>query len=490
MTDVEYGDKYAVFITDTGIKFLTNEVSLQIMELLTRSGMTVTEISELLGQQKTSIQSNMKKLERWDFISSYIDENDKRKTVYVPSSVKILCPVVPSLDIDSVEKDIIDTINKENEQYRGIILLMIIEAMKLGIDLSPLMLRGGSLLAKYAGKDFKNMDTGTLLRTMEKYFAEAKFPTTELSFKNGDLHAKIHMDRNLKKSLMMTHTMILGYMMEAISLNTGVRYCLGYVKEDSDGITHAMITPYIGKISNGTIIDDMIKEDTYSGWPLSIYYVNGKSVLFGNEVQVNILRTLDKSQMSLKGLSNSLNIPPVTVHTNMNKLVESGVIKSDAARSSKYVRYGLSGEPAIIATEKEPRLRIEMDALFKKYANSPSQYYKALFRYVNHSFRLVGFDISNIIRHIGMNISDSTIEDDPNISAMEFLNTMCEKNMGLGFKPSIVTYVPLTIILERDGQTLSEFRFIKPFYEGLFKFGLLKLTGDDYNIRFPFVGKK
>lgn len=490
MTDVEYGDKYAVFITKNGIKFLTNEVSLQIMDLLTHSGMTVTEISELLGQQKTSIQSNMKKLERWDFISSYIDENDKRKTVYVPSSVKILSPIVPSLDVDSIEKEIVNMVNKENEHYKGIILLMMIESMKLGIDLGPLMLRGGSILAKYAGKDFKNMNTETLLRTVERYFAEAKFPITELSFRNGDLYANIHIDRKLERSLMMTHTMILGYMMEAISLNTGVRYCLGYVKEDQDGTTHAMMTPYLGKISDGSILDDMIKEDADGGWPLSIYYVNGKSVLFGNEVQVNILQILGISQISLKGLSNSLNIPPVTIHTNMNKLVESGVIGSDAARSSKYVRYGLRGEPAIIATEKEPLLRIEMDNLFKKYANSPSQYYKALFRYVNHSFRLVGFDISNIIRHIGMNISDSIIEDEPDISAMEFLNVVCEKNMGLGFKPSVVTYVPLTIILEREGQTHSEFRFIKPFYEGLFKFGLLKLTGDDYNIRFPFTGKK
>ncbi len=488
MTDVEYGDEYAVFITSKGIKFLTNDVSLQIMELLAHSGMTVTELSDILDQQKTSIQSNVKKLERWDFITSYIDDNDKRKTVYVPSSVKIMNPIRTPFNIGPLEKEIMGIMNKEGGQYKGIILLMVLESMKLGLDFSPLMLRGGSLLAKYAEKNYKGMDTETLLKTIKKNFSDAKFPDTTLSFDDDELHIEMKMDPESERSLMMISPVMIGYLIEAISANTGIRYCIGYVKVD-DNAVYAAITPYIGKIDNGTIIDEMIKEDFCNGWPLSIYHVEGNSVLFGNDVQVKILDILSRSEMSLKGLSNTLNIPPVTIHTNINKLIESRVIKSDNARSSKYVRYSLHGEPAITATKSEKNLRNEMEILFRRYASDPTQYYKAMFRYVNHSFRLVGFDISNIIKHIGMNVANSIIEENPEISAMDYLKKTCEKDMGLGFKPSVETYIPLTIRLDRKGQTLSEFRFIRPFYEGLFKFGLLRLTGDDHNIRFPFTGR-
>jgi len=488
MTDVEYGDEYAVFITSKGIKFLTNDVSLKIMELLAHSGMTVTELSDILDQQKTSIQSNVKKLERWDFITSYVDDNDKRKTIYVPSSVKIIDPLTTSFNIDPLEKEIMGIMNKEGGQYKGIILLMVLESMKLGLDFSPLMQRGGSLLAKYAEKNYNGMDTETLLKTIKKKFSDAKFPETTMSFEEGELHMEVRMDPESERSLVMISPVIIGYLIEAISSNTGIRYCIGHVEKDNAAV-RAKIVPYVGKIDDNTVMDEMIKEDFCNGWPLSIYHVERNSILFGNDVQVKILDILSRSEMSLKGLSNTLNIPPVTIHTNINKLIESKVIKSDNARSSKYVRYSLHGEPVITATKSERNLRNEMEILFKRYANDPTQYYKAMFRYVNHSFRLVGFDISNIIRHIGMNVANSIIHENPEISAMDYLKKTCEKDMGLGFKPSVETYIPLTIKLERKGQTLSEFRFIKPFYEGLFRFGLLKLTGDEYNIRFPFAGR-
>ncbi|MFA6951850.1 MAG: winged helix-turn-helix domain-containing protein [Candidatus Methanomethylophilaceae archaeon] len=62
MADIEYNDTYVICGTDKGVRFLTNPVSITIMDLLDSSKLTVSEIADKLGLSKSSIQSNMMKL--------------------------------------------------------------------------------------------------------------------------------------------------------------------------------------------------------------------------------------------------------------------------------------------------------------------------------------------------------------------------------------------------------------------------------------------
>lgn len=488
MADAEYGFRYAVFVTDNGVRYLTNEVSLQIMDALALSGMTASDLSLALGRSRTSIQSNVSKLERWGFVTSYVDESDRRRVIYVPTSTVILRPCSPDIgeNYEALEEEALHNMVKvRGGHYPCMLVIMALEAMRMGLDMRDLLTRGGMILASKHRRLVSGMSSEDVARYLENHFTKVAFSDVAVAFDKGDLNIVLSLHSRMRIAGHMMCDLAAGYAVETMDAHTGRKHRVASLTYDAEGRTVMRISPYDGNVPMDSAVRRTIPDVNDESWPFMIYYVDGRSVLLGNDAQIRILHHIRRSSVSPGELSEELGMPLVTVHSNLSKLNELGVIGADALPSSKMVRYRIKGLPVILTTEPCVTMKPERDIRLERELKSVMAGYEALFETLNSNLRSAGEDIRHITGNVGVRVAEFLVAEDKNITAAGFLKKVCETDMGLGYLPRITDFVPLTVVLNRNDDTFCTFGFIKPFYKGLLEHGLELLTGDNYNIRFP-----
>jgi DNA-binding MarR family transcriptional regulator/predicted hydrocarbon binding protein len=482
MADIEYSDHYAIFVTDGGVRYLTNPVSISIMDILQRSEMTSSEIALELNLSKSSIQSNMMKLSRWQLVNSYQDADDKRKVVYYPSSFKCLESVEVRPEILRAEKTIVERIVLNQKGHDSAILMLTsIIPLSVGISIDPLLERCGRLSAHYMWKKFSNMDDEQFIRAITEIYNRASFPTINVTLNGKDMTVEqTHHSQTSRESLISTRLMI-GSLCQFMMERTGDPYHLDSV-EEKDDTTYLIIKPYncCCKVNKGILASEEIREDR----PYAIYLVGNRSILFGNETQIRILELLKEGKRSLKQLSEQLDIPPVTVHMNIAKLMETGAISSDNDTRSKYVYYDLQAIPMLIPAKMEKGCTSLVEEMFRSLADHPSDYYRYAFKYVTCALRLTGIDGTGLMYRTGSEFAKAMVSHDLNIEPEVFLDKACGINIGYDLNTKVLSRIPLKININRNRIGDMEFRHISSFYEGLIKSGLKELTGTDYNVFF------
>jgi ArsR family transcriptional regulator, arsenate/arsenite/antimonite-responsive transcriptional repressor len=64
--------------------------------------------------------------------------------------------------------------------------------------------------------------------------------------------------------------------------------------------------------------------------------------ILGSETRLDILRAIDKKNMSLKDISDVTKLHETTVHEHLTKLINSGFVNKKAREGHKWVYYNLS----------------------------------------------------------------------------------------------------------------------------------------------------
>jgi DNA-binding MarR family transcriptional regulator len=481
MTDVEYSENYALYMTPHGVEYLTNQVSIGIMRLLRQSAMTVTELAVALDQQKTSIQSNLKKLETEEFVSSYIDENDRRRVIYVPVAMIIATPIVPSAE--SIHKNIIKVLlKKKTNKFRVSLLLTAAEFYKSGVSIGPLMERCGILLANAAKDDYIGKDLTSAIETIETNLKAAEFPPIKISATEDGITMITKVNKGFAKEYVLSIDVACGFISEAIKQSTGITFVVTDTDVRPDGKIVTKFERYHGVLPDSTIRDKLPSDKNIREKRLTICYTNGHSILFGNSVQTKIIALLSKEDAGLKAVTNTLGIPTVTAHRNLGILEQTGVITR--VRGKTNTEFTMNGVIILTCNGKTAQKERANKDLFESCSKDPANYYEAIFGYINLAVRRTGFVMHEVQEHIGRSMAEGFINGYDIADGMTFLRVMHYAGPALGIRSKIACYIPLTISLESDYFTREDFEFIRPFYVGLISHGLKLTTGDDYNIRF------
>lgn len=482
MADIEYSDHYAIFVTDGGVRYLTNPVSICIMDMLQRSEMTSSEIALELNLSKSSIQSNMMKLLRWQLVNSYQNANDKRKVVYYPSSFKCMESVEVKPEILRAEKTIVERIVLNQKGHDSAILMLTsIIPPSVGICIDPLLERCGRLSAHYMWKKFGNMNDDQFIKTITEIYNKASLPSIKIRIDRKHMIVEqTHHGQTARESLISTR-LVIGSLCQFMMERTGDPYHLGSV-EEKDDTTYLTIKPY--NSSHKRKKEILALGDMRDDWPYAIYLVRNRSILFGNETQIRILELLKEGKRSLKQLSEELDMPPVTAHMNIAKLMETGAISSDSDTRSKYVYYDLRAIPMLVPARTEKGRTSLVEKMFQSLADDPSDYYRYAFRYVTFALRLTGIDGTGLLHRTGSEFAKAMVSHDPSIEPEIFLDEACGIDIGYDLKTKVLSHIPLRININGNGMDDMEYKHISSFYEGLIRSGLMELTGTDYKVSF------
>ncbi len=483
MTDPEYGSVYAVYITGQGMQYLTNETSIGIMRLLERKSMTVTELAGWLGCSRTSVQSNIMRLERRNFVTSRSDASDRRKVVYMPAASLILTPCCPDVADRFLVRDteaLQEIPGGDNVPSPSILVLTAIEAIRLGVDMRGLLIQGGMMLARNVGVDRPGEGYDRILERFREVMTRSSLEGVTAEYRDGmvDIVAAGRCDG--RRIGFLTCGLAAGFAIEMLETCIGRRHVLASSEVRGDGSLHLRIAPCSEDIPVDPAMRRPASEVYEDSQRFAVYNADGRSLLLGNEMQIDILRLLESAPATPGELAEALDAPTVTVRSNLSKLALIGLIEQETG-GVRPQRYLLRGTPVV--KEMMPQVMRQLGAGIGRIERDVV--YGALFEMLNSHLRFAGKDVRCITYRVGKRVAERIITENPGISTSDFLEKACSADGTLGHRPEIIEYVPLTVKLGCLPGSVCTFDFVKPFYQGLLKHGLLLLTGDEYDIRFP-----
>ncbi len=150
MADLEYGDRFAVYLTpDRGVRYLTNDFGIRTMELLSKEVMTIAELSEALGVSRSTAQSGLARMVRTGLLRTSHDppQSENGRTVYWSCSVCIFRRFNYG-DSEHIRDSALGSILRGNDQWFDLSMLVALALGRRGIDFSPILF----LLGIHVGK--------------------------------------------------------------------------------------------------------------------------------------------------------------------------------------------------------------------------------------------------------------------------------------------------------------------------------------------------
>ncbi len=485
MADIEYSNEYSVYMTPNGIRFLTNKVSIKIMGLLTVSERTVTEIAEILELSKSSIQSNMMKLARWELVVSNVDPADKRRVIYTISAMLLFKSAIPDDKLESETEDLIrHIISRDGDYFKNMILLTGIMPYRHGSTILPLMARVSGMVASRFLPRMKNMSGADKLAVMQEFSRSIGFPKTEV--KMGE-RVTVRMDCNGVSDIesRVLRGLFAGFFNRYLYSEYGCWYYQTTHDITEDGFLVLEFAKYIGDDTYlNQLITDTPDNNKRNDWQFCIMSKGSETILFGNETQIKILGLLQGKKKSLKDISDELGIPPVTVHMNISKLMEVGVVVADNVTRSKYVFYTLDASPIAVPVGKEDGTFNKLKRQIDESNTEPSKFFEILSLFVIGIFRDAGIDVQFMLEKAGSNTASVYCKDNPDVTAQEFLEFVCDLSSGTGSKLTVNTYIPLCFNIDGIDGDLNRARYMAPMYKGMVETGLNLITGDIYRVSF------
>lgn len=485
MADIGYSDEYSIYMTREGLRFLTNKTSIKIMGLLTVSEMTVTEISSVLQESKSSIQSNMMKLSRWGLVSSNTDPNDKRRIIYFLSAMLIMKSSSPGESVEVVTEDVIRRILKmDGQHHKNSIILSSIMPYMMGTTILPLMARVSGMVTAHFMPDVKGMSDEEFLVAMTDLSEKVKLPP--MVFDIGDVKS-VTVDCRGKSSLeiRIMRGIVSGFVNRFLYARYGGWYYQDAFSVSPEGMMKIEFTGYIGNFENVNYLmtyDSM--RDPHQNWSFAILSKGERSMLFGNEAQIKIIVALTQSKKSLKELSDELSIPSVTVHMNIAKLMEEGVVVADNNTRSKYVYYSLEAAPMMLPTGSDAELLDARNQYIGMLGKDPANFFELVAAASIGIFREAGIDVWYLLKRTGSAVASTIIKDNPDLDAQTFLDLACILSKNTSSKLDVKTYIPLCFSIEGRYGNLGMARYISPVFNGIIETGLKLITGEDRKIYF------
>ena len=483
---------FQLYLTEGGIVFVTDDVRMSILEELAEADKTLAELSRILNVPLSTLFSNLNKMVSQSLIASCPCSDDKRKIMYSLVSMKL----IESIDPDSnVKESPFDLLNKAVSDpgwfYRSIMMFINFSSFKIGLNIGPLMERAGRILANVMKDDLRSDKVEELIPKLKAYFVKANLPDITV-FTFVPLTIILQLDFGTTSKPDNLYSMTRGFIVQALSNHTGLCYkTLNAEIFGSDNSKFKFILEpetMVGERRSKIIgrAEAIVVKDNGPMEYFEIYATERGTVYNSNATQLSILDKLKTSSYTLSELSRDLDISQSTVFSNLNKMVDDGLIAvSDNQADNRKVLYKLTctkilSQKAIVKDAEQRSY-----AAIERAAKNPDSFFRCLFDFLLYESDVIGLELSDIAYLVGSEFAKKIKEANFGCKIEEIMDKICKNSDMIGAESvSVMTYIPMTIMIScySDNEE-SVSKIVSGFYQGFFSKLILLMTDIPYVVK-------
>lgn len=212
--------------------------------------------------------------------------------------------------------------------------------------------------------------------------------------------------------------------------------------------------------------------------PFKVLYTNGGSqYLISNENMIKVLSSIDDGNSTPVDIAAATEIPHVTVHSVLNKLESMGVVSKTVSPR------GLSFDPTYSTIIQGKSAPVDappyIDILDMGF--DETKFRGFVYRYMFWVADSFGIGAEAIFRRIGECMGEVLATAGPKVSAQKFLESTCSSYAADGANITIVSFIPICIILriESNGKFAED---VGVYIQSLLERALEIITGEHYNV--------
>ncbi len=171
-------------------------------------------------------------------------------------------------------------------------------------------------------------------------------------------------------------------------------------------------------------------------------------------IKIEVMRSLSASDRTLADLSRMLDIPLSTLFSNLNKMVDEGLIESYSHSDDKRkVLYSQRAAKLIESKAPEPDVAEAASKVIRMALGNSKNFYRGIVTYANMATSILGLDIGPLFERAGRLLANY-MADDLKCDRVEELIPKIREYASLAMMPevSVFTFVPLTIVLQLEYQ--------------------------------------
>lgn len=485
MSTEDKGRSFGIFYTKNEMKCVNTEIGMNIMNIVDKNDLTLAEISRKLKLPMSTVLFNTNKLEEKKLIGTYEDENDRRKIYYTNISFKMITSMEPHPEFQEVmEKMLVNTPTNNPLFYKYLVGFVNSGAIRIGLNLGPLMERAGLLIGDAIKAKFENQTIDHVIEYLKDYFKISNGPELSL-LSHSPIKIKIQFDFSLPIDPSMVFRSSIGLVCSAIEHCTGVPHTITESKmmenhhslifkiEPNNKNKQIRANLYTDgeftKIKNNRTADDFCIIMDKDGYPRMI----------DNLSQIEIINRLEAEPDTLKGLNEKLGGSQSTIFSNLTKLENLGIVRTDrnSPGSNTYTNYGLK----IMSKKNDSNINLEhVKNMIEKSAGSPELYYRSVFQYLLMVLDAASIDTGNIQNCMGRIYGNIILKRSNKINADKIIMKLCEEEKGIYSTLTLESYIPLTLTLECTLFTNVGCYALLQFYIGEISEIILQKTGIKY----------
>lgn len=496
MSDLEYGEHYAVYLTPKkGVKFITNPVSIDTIDELRSGNYGVTELASRLGVSVTTMQSNLTKLQHMGLVIAEKDSADRRKVRYIKYCYCIFRDGKPDDWMLECKDFMAQRIIIQDNAWQAAIGMIVLVLLENGVDTRPVLFEFGNSLAYMYRNVARGMSPDEILDLAFSIFNISE--GIEHSMDASDeflLGIRTTNGEPIYKTVYFINT-IVGFLFAALPWLQGFYYSNNISVTVSEDRTQMLVT---AKKKEGRVevthlpfIWERTRDFYRLSTPLNIVRVEKGTLILGNKTMVAIVGSLSKGEKTSDEISQEADIPVVTINSAMRKLKAEGVVAADGKQRG--AKYRLVGEVLITMEDVSDGLENDTQwtrgAMMQVLRSETSDISELAYWYNYVSWKFVGLDYEHIIRGNGRYIANKILEMYPGITADEFVRIACKCSVRRTVKAEPITLIPLkirvTCAVESGYPDYLEIS--RNYFWEILSEGLRRLTGIDYPFEMELV---
>jgi DNA-binding MarR family transcriptional regulator len=484
MSTEDRGRSFGIFYTQNKIKCVNNEIGMNIMDIIDKNDLTLAEVSRKLKLPMSTVLFNINKLEEKKLIGTYEDENDRRKIHYAKVSIKMITSTEPRPEFqEATKKMLVNTPTNNPLFYKYLMGFVNSDAIRMGLNIDPLMERAGWLIGNSIKAKFENQTIDYVIEYLKNYFKISNGPNLSL-LPHSPTKIKIIFDFDLPNDSNMVFTAI-GLVCSAIEHCTGVPHIVTESKtmenhhsllfqiepnnKNKRNLASLYTDDRFTKMENDSLTDDFCIIIDRDGYPRMI----------DNPSQIKIINRLEAEPDTFKGLSEKLGGPQSTIFSNLTKLENLGIVhvNRNSPGSNTYTNYGLK----IMSKKNNSNINLGLvKNMIEKSAGPPELYYRFVFQYLLMALDAASIDTGNIQNCIGRTYGSIILKRSNNINADQIIIKLCEEEKGIYSTLTLKSYIPLTLTLECTLFTDVGCCALLQFYIGEISEIIIQKTGIKY----------
>ena len=485
MADKEYAYNFKMVLRYTGgIKIITNSQSLSVLTLLLSSDMNLTDIANRIGFPKTSILATLNRLESEQLIKSFEDPNDSRSVLYTSTCIPIYSSGhVKDWDDAMLIKARSDVAQEDANPNRDAIIFYASNLNAHNICFHPFLLGLGATIGTYIQQTMFEEPEKWSREAFEKMFG-AKI--TGMTMDNR-LSFTIKSEKAELMELAYIGYVLLGTFMHLAYVNNSMKY------QRDARVIKINDNEYLFE-TYGSGINQQILEMTecdkrdwkfYSLLDKFAVIKNGvgSHLVITNDIMLQILQCIEKGPKTVNEISMEMSARPVTIHASMKKLQELHLVKPTDESDTRNVKYELSSRFILSGDNMEAKyLPGNTAEMVQKFMDGEISLFDLISELNYFILCSAGIQFLSLMDETGSKLATGFIEDNPGITAEDFLKISCRLYINRSHKVRLKSMVPVVYEVYCPEVAPEDFEGLVSYFKNMVMTGLKMLTGFDYPV--------